>query len=82
MHKKATAEKNEKQKIKLILNVITPDIYEKKFKELREFMFQDLKGRDECEKDKIEYDSNLKLTDESINNEILLTIVENIFRKA
>ena len=82
MHKKATTEKNENQKIKLILNVISPDIYEKKFKELREFMFQDLKGRDECEKEKIEYDANSKLTDESINNEILLTIVENIFRKA
>lgn len=37
MHKKVTMAKNEAQKIRLILNVITPDNYEKKFNELRQF---------------------------------------------
>lgn len=35
MQKKVTMEKNEAQKIRLILNVITPENFEKKFKELR-----------------------------------------------
>jgi len=41
--KKMRAEKNENQKIRLILNVITPDNYDKKFGELIGFLFKDLK---------------------------------------
>lgn len=37
MQKKVQMEKNEAQKIRLILNVITPDNFEKKFGELRAF---------------------------------------------
>jgi len=37
MQKKVTMEKNEAQKIRLILNVITPENFEKKFRELRQF---------------------------------------------
>jgi hypothetical protein len=48
MHKKATMAKNDAQKIRLILNVITPDNFEKKFKELRQFQFDDLKSKEEC----------------------------------
>jgi len=32
------------QKIRLILNVITPDNYDKKFAELRGYLFDDLKS--------------------------------------
>jgi len=45
MQAKVKMEKNEAQKIRLILNVITPDNYEKKFKELRSFLFKDLRTR-------------------------------------
>jgi len=43
MQKKVMMEKNENQKIRLILNIITPDNYEKKFNELRAFLFEELK---------------------------------------
>lgn len=36
-------DKNETQKIKLILNIIAPDNFEKKFSELRGFLFKGLK---------------------------------------
>jgi hypothetical protein len=79
MHEKASQEKNTIQKIKLILNVITPDNYEKKFTELRFFLFGDLKSRDEMG---TMYDESTKLVFESMNMEILTAVVENIFRKA
>ena len=47
-HDKATKEKNATQKIRLILNVIAPDNYAKKFGELRSFLFPNLKTRGEC----------------------------------
>jgi len=37
------------QKIRLLLNVITPDNYYRKFAELREFLFPGMKTRAECE---------------------------------
>jgi len=75
-------EKNEAQKIRLILNVITPDNYDKKFKELRTFLFQDLRTREECEDDGEQYDESAELDDEKVRMDILETIVQNIFRKA
>jgi hypothetical protein len=41
--KRMKADKNDTQKIKLILNVIAPDNFEKKFAELRGFLFRGLK---------------------------------------
>jgi len=42
-----------------------------------------LKKRDECEEEKIDYDEEVhKLKEGCINEEILKTIVDNIFRKA
>jgi hypothetical protein len=82
MQKKVKMEKNTEQKIRLILNVITPDNFEKKFNELRGFLFGELKNREECENEEIEYlDENI-LQEENINTEILTVIVQNIFRKA
>lgn len=42
IQKKVKMEKNESQKIRLILNVITPDNFDKKFGELRKFLFGDM----------------------------------------
>jgi len=74
--------KNESQKIRLILNVITPDNFAKKFKELRAYQFGELKTRNECEEDGIEYDEKIHLLGDNINKETLNVIVQNIFRKA
>ena len=75
MHAKVTMEKNESQKIRLILNVITPDNYEKKFKELRSFLFMDLKTKEECEDDDEKYDEDTALGDDNMRTDILETIV-------
>lgn len=75
-------EKNESQKIRLILNIITPDNYDKKFLELRSFLFMDRKTREECEDEEEKYDETTELDDETIRRDILETIVQNIFRKA
>jgi len=83
MREKVNQSKNEEQKIRLILNIITPDNYAKKFGELRGFLFPSLKKRDECKEEEIEFDEEEhKLTDEIVRTDILNTIVENIFRKA
>lgn len=67
----------------MILNLIAPDIYAKKFAELRGYLFPNLKKREECEAEKIEYNEEThKLKDKAINEEILMTVVDNIFRKA
>ena len=51
-------DKNETQKIKLIMNIIAPDNFEKKFGELRGFLFKGLKTEDECEDLGIEYNED------------------------
>lgn len=83
MHDKVTQSKNEEQKIRLILNIITPDNFVKKFGELRGFLFPGLKTKQECKEEEIEFnEEEHKLTDEIVRTDILNTIVENIFRKA
>ena len=47
IHAKVQLSKNATQKIKLILNVIAPDNYTKKFTELREYLFGDKKTQTE-----------------------------------
>lgn len=61
---KALREKNIDQKIRLIINVITPDNFEKKFEELRNFLFPGLKAKGEPG-----YDPEIHpvLTDEILN---------------
>jgi hypothetical protein len=75
---KAQGDKNIQQKIRLIINVITPDTLEKKFLELRGFMFGDMKLPDE-EGYNPETD---KHSEGSLNEDNLNVIVETIFRKA
>lgn len=82
MHEKVTQSKNEEQKIRLILNIITPDNFDKKFGELRGYLFPNLKTRAECKDEEIEFTEEHKLVDEIVRTDILNTIVENIFRKA
>jgi hypothetical protein len=75
---KAKSDKNTQQKIRLIVNVITPDNFEKKFEELRVFMFGDYKLPEEEG-----YDESLgQLSDENVSDENLQIIVETVFRKA
>ena len=67
------------------MNIIAPDNFEKKFAELRGFLFRDLKSKEECLDEGIDYDEKVhKLVDGSdqIDETILDTIVQNIFRKA
>jgi hypothetical protein len=82
---KIKSDKNDTQKIKLILNVIAPDNFEKKFGELRGFLFKGLKTKEECEEEEIEYIEDIhKLKEDSdqLDQNVLDTIVQNIFRKA
>lgn len=73
-------------KVRLILNVIAPDNKEKKMRELRAILFGDLKTKDECEDEEIEYnEEEHKLIGEGegkVDQTILETIVQNIIRKA
>jgi len=69
----------------LILNVIAPDNYNKKFSELREYLFGDKKSENEffTEGTEESYNRDLHaLKDEDIDSDLLETIVQNIFRKA
>ena len=63
--------------------MIAPDNAEKKFGELREYLFGDLKTKDDCFNEGIDYNEEIhKLNEGLINVEILNIIVSNIFRKA
>ena len=69
----------------MILNVIAPDNYNKKFAELREYLFGDKKTENEIfvANSGETYDPDVHaLKDGDINSELLETIVQNIFRKA
>lgn len=48
VHQKATVERKPEQKIKLIVNVIVPDNFDKKFRELRRFIFGEYKFNGEA----------------------------------
>jgi hypothetical protein len=75
---KAKSDKNTSQKIRLIVNVITPDNFDKKFEELRVFMFGDHKLPEEEG-----YNESVDtLTEDKVSNENLQIIVETVFRKA
>jgi hypothetical protein len=65
---KAKSDKNTQQKIRLIVNVITPDNFEKKFDELRGYMFGELKTPNEEGYDK---EMHPLLTDEILSEENL-----------
>jgi hypothetical protein len=76
---KAKGDKNILQKIRLIVNLILPDNFDKKFEELRGYTFGDLKTPNEAGYDK---DLHPTLTDENLSEENLQIVVETIFRKA
>lgn len=61
----------------MIVNVITPDNFEKKFEELRKLMFGERKTKEEEGYD----EANDKLN-EQVNEENMKVVVETIFRKA
>lgn len=69
MKSKISAPKNTIQKIKLIMNVITPDNYDRKREELRNYLFGDqYKTNDECFDQEIDYDESVHmLTEDSMN---------------
>jgi hypothetical protein len=75
---KAKSDKNTQQKIRLIVNVITPDNFERKFVELRGFMFGDRKLPHE-EGYNVDVD---KLAEGTLSDENMNIVVETIFRKA
>jgi hypothetical protein len=81
---KIGAPKSTIQKIKLIMNRITPDNYDRNKKELKNYLFgEQFKTKDECFDEEINYDeAQHQMKPENINEEILETIVSNIFRKA
>ena len=59
--------------------MITPDSFEKKFEELRGYMFGDLKAEKEEGYSK---ELHPALTDQNLSEENLQIVVETIFRKA
>ena len=75
---KAIAKRTDEQKIKLIVNVIVPDNFDKKFNELREYIFGNHKLPSEAGYN-AEADT---IIDEKININNLKNVVEQIFRKA
>mmetsp|Transcript_27045 Transcript_27045/g.41189 ORF Transcript_27045/g.41189 Transcript_27045/m.41189 type:complete len:121 (+) Transcript_27045:1254-1616(+) len=75
--------KNVVQKIRLLLNVITPDNHDKKFLELREYMFPGMKTRAECDEEGIDFiEAEHLLTSDNFNSEILDTVIQNLLKKA
>ena len=64
--------------------MIAPDTFDKKFGELRQYLFNDLKTSDECFNQEIPYDESIhKLQSDDMIDEVLLdTIVNNVVRKA
>lgn len=74
---KVRAEKNVIQQIRLMVNVITPDNFEKKFSELRKMIFGDLKIPGEEG-----YSQHSQLLTEKLNEENMKIVVEIIFGKA
>ena len=78
MREETLGDKNTKQKIRLIVNVITPDNLEKKFVELRGFMF----GERRLQTEEGYNPETDMLTEGSLSDENMNIIVETIFRKA
>ena len=76
---KAKGDNNILQKIRLIVNVILPENFDKKFEELRGYTFGDLKTPNETGYDK---ELHPTLTDENLSEENLQIVVETILRKA
>lgn len=67
----------------MILNLLSPDNFEKKLGELREIMFPNLRTKTDCFNEDIEYNvEEHKLTEKNLDEEILQFVVQNIFKKA
>lgn len=74
----AISDKNTLQKIRLIVNLLTPDNLDKKFGELRGYMFGSLKLPEEEG-----YDKEMDIMAENgMNDENLRIVVSQIFKKA
>jgi hypothetical protein len=55
MKDKLSKEKTDVQRIKFAINLISPDNFDRKFKELKNYMFKDYKTQEECWEEDIEY---------------------------
>lgn len=65
------------------MNILSPDNFEKKINELRALIFPDFFTETEVFEKEEDYDESIhKLTDESLNAELLQFVVKNIFKKA
>ncbi len=66
------------------MNVISPDNFDKKLKELRLYLFgEQFKTEDECFDENIDFDPEIHiLKAELMNNEMIEALMFNIFRKA
>jgi hypothetical protein len=66
------------------MNQISPDTFDSKRNELSKYLFGEaFMSRSDCKAQGIEFDDKThKLTDESIDGELLKVIAENVFRKA
>ena len=74
----AISDKNTLQKIRLIVNLLTPDNLDQKFRELRGYMFGSLKQPEEEG-----YDKEIDIMAENgMNDENLKIVVSQIFKKA
>lgn len=71
MIKKCQMVKNEGQQIRLILNVITPDNYDKKFGELRKFLFGESRTAEEVSDDGGKWTESMALKEEDIKEDLL-----------
>lgn len=81
--KQRKADPKTENKIKLILNLLSADNFEKKLNQLREILFPNFKTRDECFNEDIEYNKEEhQLQDEKLSEETLEFVVTNIFKKA
>jgi hypothetical protein len=80
---KIGGDKNTEQKIRLILNVISPDNMDKKLDELRTYLMPEFKSKLECEAAGETYDEEQhKLTDENLDLDMVKVAVSNLVRKA
>lgn len=71
-------ERNVLQQIRLICNMIAPDNFDRKFLELRQLMFDDLKYKDEEG-----YNPDVhKVLSTNLNQENMQMVVQTVFRKA
>lgn len=80
---KISSDKNTEQKIRLILNVISPDNMDKKLDELRGYLMPGFKSKAECKAAGETFnEATHKLTNENLDEDMVSVAVSNLVRKA